>query len=586
MILDVGLGQKTGLYPTPLSLLQLQRPLLHYLKRLHPTTRTNTIKKIKMKQLTKLIFMILVCGGYSMPSSHSSVQTISTSDSETIKNLNNINKGEKAAQINICNLEQRQVPIFCTCDADKIGNATEANCVILDVLKPDDIIWNYFMSQPLLEKLSFKVRIGGIMSHVPTKAIRSLTQLKQINFRHANFEEITEGAFANEPSVIVVDIAECGIKQLKSHAFVNMTNIDFINLDDNQIVEINREVFVNLPVLKKLFINRNNITSLHDRAFKHLTSLLELELSNNNIEVITTEHFIGLKSLVSLSLRSNKIAMLGEHTFIEMQELQKLEIDNNLIEYIHPKAFENMRNLRTLNLSSNKLKYLAADIFTGALSINNLDLQNNTLVRVTFDNIKPIITNFYGVSSYLSLDDNQLTCDCNLAWIKGLRNETTNQKLKDSLDLLTCFEEQNGTLQASQTMENDNAHVTSGKSKTGEISDINKSKGKHRIHDANNYMKDNANNDNEHSSYLDSTSKFNREKLVNGKVGYMKNLFDVKVEEPCPEQSRDDPMASEQPSNHRENAAVASSASTTYVPNIATIGQYLYFLSLLIIVVV
>ncbi|XP_008543319.1 connectin [Microplitis demolitor] len=543
-----------------------------------------------MRKLMELIFMIqlLAYGCYSMPSSQLSVQTISHSSSSTIKNNNNI-KGKKSPQINICNLEQTAEPIICNCDVSKIGNATEANCVVLDATKPDDAIWDYFMSQVSLEKLSMKVRIGGLMSYVPSKIIKSLTKLKMINVRYANFDEISEGAFANQPSVTVVDIAECGIMQLKKHSFVNMTQLDFINLDDNQIVEINREVFVNLPVLKKLFMNHNNVTTLHDRAFKHLTSLQELGLSDNNLQVITTEHFMGLKSLVRLILSSNKISALGERTFIEMPELQELDLDNNLISYINVNAFEKMRNLRKLVLSNNKISHLASDIFTGAQSINYLDLQNNSLVRVTFDTVKPIVTNLYGDSGYLSLDDNKLVCDCNLAWIQGLRNETINQKLKDSLDLLTCFlEVQNDTYHASQAIENNKARVASGKFKTGEILDVNKSRGKHNIHDANsNYMND---NDNDYDrDYSDSTSKFYNGKLqlVDGRMGYIKHLFEVKVEKPCPEQSRDDPMASEEPSNRRENAAVATSkASTTYVQHIATIGQCLYYLTSLLLVIV
>jgi hypothetical protein len=32
-----------------------------------------------------------------------------------------------------------------------------------------------------------------------------------------------------------------------------------------------------------------------------------------------------------------------------------------------------------------------------------------------------------------------MICDCKLAWIWGLRNETKNQKLREGLEELTCF---------------------------------------------------------------------------------------------------------------------------------------------------
>lgn len=47
----------------------------------------------------------------------------------------------------------------------------------------------------------------------------------------------------------------------------------------------------------------------------------------------------------------------------------------------------------------------------------------------------------------ISVSGNKLICDCKLAWIWGLRNETKNQTLRDSLEELTCFlESNNGTL--------------------------------------------------------------------------------------------------------------------------------------------
>lgn len=50
--------------------------------------------------------------------------------------------------------------------------------------------------------------------------------------------------------------------------------------------------------------------------------------------------------------------------------------------------------------------------------------------------------------------------------------------------------------------------------------------------------------------------------MVEGKLRYLKNLFDLKLEElPCPEPSREDLMASEQPSSRHENARVGSSGS-------------------------
>lgn len=43
------------------------------------------------------------------------------------------------------------------------------------------------------------------------------------------------------------------------------------------------------------------------------------------------------------------------------------------------------------------------------------------------------------------ISGNKLICDCKLAWIWGLRNETKNKKLRDALEGLTCFLESHNT---------------------------------------------------------------------------------------------------------------------------------------------
>lgn len=166
---------------------------------------------------------------------------------------------------------------------------------------------------------------------------------------------------------------------------------------------ISRDVFVNLPSMKNLYLNENNINTLHDKAFKHLTSLKELDLSNNQIKVITADSFHGLTSLISLNLRGNLIAMIGDRTFIEMPSLTELELDQNEIKYITEKALDGMRNLKQLTLSENELVTLEPDFLAGAPAVYMLNLRDNKLKTMTFDNIKPIVTNLYNTTSHFYL---------------------------------------------------------------------------------------------------------------------------------------------------------------------------------------
>ncbi|XP_068976753.1 connectin-like [Bombus flavifrons] len=467
---------------------------------------------------------------------------------------------KETKEVNICAIEGVQAPMYCYCDNNTIRNATEATCVVLSPFSINDPTWNYFTSQIYLQKLKFVVRTPNGLEYIPVQLLRQLKNLQKITFQDASIEELKESAFSNLPTITEIDLSTNSISTLRTHAFENLKNLTAIFLNSNRITEINRDTFVNLPSLKILSLNGNNISTLHDKAFKHLTTLEELQLVDNQIKVITADSFHGLRSLLKLDMRNNLIAMIGDRTFIEMPSLRQLDLDQNEIEYISEKALDGMRNLKKLKLSENKLVTLEPDFLAGAPGVYVLDLRDNSLKTLTFDNIKPIVTNLYNSSSQFYLSGNKLICDCKLAWIWGLRNETKNVKLRESLEELTCFLESNN---ATLKINNDDLEWNealeiarnSEEYRTGSLRDGS-------IEDDDAYLGDEYESK---DGYEDSSSNSDfqpKVQMVEGKLCYVKNLFDLKLEElPCPEPSREDLMASEQPSSRHENARVGSSGS-------------------------
>ncbi|CAK9833827.1 Con [Anthophora retusa] len=485
---------------------------------------------------------------------------ISSSMSASTKSRGKKKVAKETKEVNICDMEQKQDPLYCYCDNKTIRNATESTCLVLNPFGSNDPIWNYFSSQLYLQKLKFVVRTPNGLEYIPVQLLRQLKNLQKITFHDASIDELPKYAFSNLTTITEIDLSRNSISTLRAHAFENMKNLTAIYLNENRITEINRDTFINLPSLKVLHLNENNISTLHDKAFKHLTSLEELELFDNEIKVITADSFHGLRSLERLNLRNNLIAMIGDRTFIEMPSLRELELDQNEIVYISEKALDGMRNLRKLKLSENELVTLEPDFLAGAPGIYMLDLRDNLMKTMTFDNIKPIVTNLYNSTSYFYLTGNKLICDCKLAWIWGLRNETKNKQLRHSLEALTCFLESNNA-----TLKINNEDV-----EWNEALEIARHSGEYRASGLrgsssegdNVYFSDDYESKDGYEDFS-SNSDFQPEmQMVEGKLHYKRTLLDLKLEElPCPEPSREDLMASEQPSSRHENARVGSSGS-------------------------
>lgn len=151
-------------------------------------------------------------------------------------------KKKLAKEINICDIEGQQAPIYCYCTNDDLRNATNANCLVLSRFQPSDVMWSYFTSQIYLQKLTFTVRQAGSLDYIPTQLLHQLKNLRTIVFQYAKIQELAEHTFSNLTGLSEINLSRNLIVTLRKYAFENMRNLTLINLDENRISEINRLV--------------------------------------------------------------------------------------------------------------------------------------------------------------------------------------------------------------------------------------------------------------------------------------------------------------------------------------------------------
>ncbi|CRK99190.1 CLUMA_CG012505, isoform A, partial [Clunio marinus] len=343
--------------------------------------------------------------------------------------------------LNLCR-KDRTLSFLCHCTPeDESIKAQKAECwIISSDISRKDPQWLAFNSQTQLQHLKFSVLANGNLSFIPTDILQSLKFLRTISIEYGHVHELYSFAFGNLTLLTNISLTNNQIKIIGPYTFGNHQHLIDINLEKNEIYELDRHAFVNVPNLIRLNLNNNQLEVIQDDTFEAFSKLNELWLRNNSINKLSREIFKGLGNLKILNLSFNKLIFIGDTVFAELWSLQELELESNQIEKISERAFDGLNNLQRLNLENNRLKLLERGIFTGVPALIYLNLMKNSLETITFNNILPLMDNLVNnTSSILDITENNLICDCRLAWLIDLKNQTKNEDFKLALDEIECL---------------------------------------------------------------------------------------------------------------------------------------------------
>ncbi|CAB0042768.1 unnamed protein product [Trichogramma brassicae] len=274
-----------------------------------------------------------------------------------------------------------------------------------------------------------------------------------------------------------LDLSHNKFKILEAGSFKNLNNVTYLDLSGNLLTQLSPEVFASLPQLRMLKMRGNRLSVSALKAFRGLRSLEELDLSANmlmgplgpglipsamptaqsqpgreSIEERGQRHANGTEEFVLARLEPQsgererdkkkkqinfgasrlirkrchmlmilklvflyshiQIDVLEDHAFRQLTNLRHLDLSYNDIVAVSSLSLAHLDRLRSLDLTHNFLRSLNGDLLAPR-NLERLRLDDNDITMVTPD-VSAKTSKLLMLKS-LSLADNPLNCDCNLA---------------------------------------------------------------------------------------------------------------------------------------------------------------------------
>nr|XP_045605179.1 oplophorus-luciferin 2-monooxygenase non-catalytic subunit-like [Procambarus clarkii] len=144
-------------------------------------------------------------------------------------------------------------------------------------------------------------------------------------------------------------------------------------------------------------------------------SLKYLDLSNNSLGLVPSIAFRETPLLEEIYLNGVNMLEILPGTFSGLHYLRIVSVNSNEVSSVPEGAiqFTTVSRFTEVHLSDNNIRNVAANAITGVTNGGDLFLDSNELEELKEEVWKPLLE----LGARLHLQDNPLTCGCDIAWI-------------------------------------------------------------------------------------------------------------------------------------------------------------------------
>ncbi|KAJ3656905.1 hypothetical protein Zmor_015950 [Zophobas morio] len=242
---------------------------------------------------------------------------------------------------------------------------------------------------------------GKIIGNVPIlyeKSVFDIPNLIILDVSNVGLEEIKPGAFGNLPLLEKLILSGNKLTEIKTDTFVDLS-VTYIDLSSNSIILLQPRAFKNFNA-NYLLLDNNKLTEFPSGVFDNVT-IGNLSLSNNRLHTIAPKALSTVRLRI-LNLPGNKLEEINPEVF-DLQDLTTLNLDSNTVKLLRPGDLRNLPELDELSLVENQLKEIPEGVFNNT-KLSDLNLDANKIAKIAsraFDDMKDLVS--------LRIDFNNLT---------------------------------------------------------------------------------------------------------------------------------------------------------------------------------